>query len=508
MDVTGKKTPKKRSKKSSKVVSENNITEEPVIESVVVQTEEPQSIAEANKKFFQFDKKRALLNVGLGVLSGLIITAGLLLWLSRYSFIRANIAGIGVHNNVTQELLKNQISQKAESYKITIDGSKGTTSYSLADAGLSIDADASATQALDTKMPKNILNRAAFWKSTTVPLVIKTDQVKFDTFLQTHMIEVITPTKNAGMGIDNGHVVTSPEQVGQVYATPNDKVSVLANVSKLASAPLKLQVQNANPAITLADIQPVKQKVEAMLAQKINFTIDGDTITVKPGDIGSWFEITPVDAEKTIDANINSGKVLEYLNRIAKPYVQPPRSAIVMPDGTVLVAGKSGIDIENKENVASDVAKKVVDAKGMDVDLPVKYAAYKTVTATPHDKWIVIDLTTKRMYAYEQTNLVKTFLVSAGAPKTPTVTGEYHIYSKVAKQDMRGANADGSRYFQPDVQWINYFYADYAIHGNYWRPLSYFGNVNSSHGCVGVVNSDAAWIYQWAPVGTTVITHY
>jgi lipoprotein-anchoring transpeptidase ErfK/SrfK len=103
--------------------------------------------------------------------------------------------------------------------------------------------------------------------------------------------------------------------------------------------------------------------------------------------------------------------------------------------------------------------------------------------------------------------LVHTFLVSAGAPKTPTVLGKYAIYSKLRSQDMTGNNADGSRYFQPAVPYVNYFYGGYAIHGNYWRPDSWFGNINSSHGCIGVNVSDGAWIYNWAAIGTPVIVH-
>jgi len=72
---------------------------------------------------------------------------------------------------------------------------------------------------------------------------------------------------------------------------------------------------------------------------------------------------------------------------------------------------------------------------------------------------------------------------------------------------MSGPNTDGSRYVQPNVPWVNYFYRDYAIHGNYWRPTSYFGNVNSSHGCVGLLTNDAAWLYAWAPIGTAVVVH-
>jgi lipoprotein-anchoring transpeptidase ErfK/SrfK len=111
------------------------------------------------------------------------------------------------------------------------------------------------------------------------------------------------------------------------------------------------------------------------------------------------------------------------------------------------------------------------------------------------------------MYAYQNGQLVNTFLVTAGAPATPTPIGQFKIFAKYPVQNMTGYNTNGTTYYQPNVQWVNYFYQADAVHGNYWRPLSYFGNINSSHGCVGVVNSDAEWIYNWAPIGTTVIVH-
>ena len=111
------------------------------------------------------------------------------------------------------------------------------------------------------------------------------------------------------------------------------------------------------------------------------------------------------------------------------------------------------------------------------------------------------------MYVHEYADVVRTFLISAGAPATPTVTGQYKIQTKLVSQDMSGANVDGSRYFQPRVPYVNYFYGGYAIHGNYWRPASWFGNINSSHGCVGLMTSDAEWLYYWAPVGTPVIIY-
>jgi lipoprotein-anchoring transpeptidase ErfK/SrfK len=240
------------------------------------------------------------------------------------------------------------------------------------------------------------------------------------------------------------------------------------------------------------------------------FNVANHEITPSKDDIAGWIELSPVNKEKTVDVNVDSGKVLQYINKIAKPYVQPPRSRLITntENGQVVLdAGANGIDVVQKDKTASDVAKALVDGKGVKSDLEIKYAAAQTVEVQPYDKWFVADVTTKHMYAYEGTNLVKTFLVSAGAPATPTVLGKYAIYTKYRSQDMSGNNADGSRYFQPAVPYVNYFYGGYAIHGNYWRPDSWFGNINSSHGCIGVNVADGAWIYDWASIGTPVIVH-
>jgi lipoprotein-anchoring transpeptidase ErfK/SrfK len=60
------------------------------------------------------------------------------------------------------------------------------------------------------------------------------------------------------------------------------------------------------------------------------------------------------------------------------------------------------------------------------------------------------------------------------------------------------------RYDIPDVPYTMYFYADYALHGAYWH--NNFGNP-MSHGCVNLPVDVAKWMYDWAPIGTMVVTH-
>ncbi len=91
-------------------------------------------------------------------------------------------------------------------------------------------------------------------------------------------------------------------------------------------------------------------------------------------------------------------------------------------------------------------------------------------------------------------------------PGYETVTGEFAIWLKVRKQTMTGGSrASGDYYSIPNVEWVNYFHGDYAIHGAWWREV--FG-YPASHGCINITNQEAQWLYNWAPLGTKVIVHY
>lgn len=112
------------------------------------------------------------------------------------------------------------------------------------------------------------------------------------------------------------------------------------------------------------------------------------------------------------------------------------------------------------------------------------------------DRWIRIDLSEQLLIAYEGDRPVRGFVVSTGRAQTPTVKGEFRIRMKVRSQTMSGGSvALGTYYNLPNVEWVQYFYADYGIHGTYWH--NNFGQP-MSHGCVNMTNSDAKWLFDWA----------
>lgn len=111
-------------------------------------------------------------------------------------------------------------------------------------------------------------------------------------------------------------------------------------------------------------------------------------------------------------------------------------------------------------------------------------------------KSIVVHTGEQRIYAYENGQMVHSYLVSTGRDETPTVKGDFSIYVKYVADDMSGPD-----YFLPQVPYTMYFHQGYGIHGTYWHNS--FGRP-MSHGCVNLPTEQAQWFFEWAEVGTPV----
>ncbi len=116
------------------------------------------------------------------------------------------------------------------------------------------------------------------------------------------------------------------------------------------------------------------------------------------------------------------------------------------------------------------------------------------------DRWIEIDLSNQRLYAWEGDTQVYAVIVSTGLDSSPTLPGTFAIQSMHREARMQGADYD-----VPDVPFTMYYDGNYAIHGTYWH--SQFGT-QMSHGCVNVAVDHAEWLFYWADIGVPVHVHY
>jgi lipoprotein-anchoring transpeptidase ErfK/SrfK len=142
------------------------------------------------------------------------------------------------------------------------------------------------------------------------------------------------------------------------------------------------------------------------------------------------------------------------------------------------------------------------DASGVEPTVPAAYPQAEPwvepawVRELTGEKWIDINLTEQTLTAHQGDTAVRSFVISSGNANHATVTGSFKIWAKVAIQDMSGGSrAAGTDYYVEDVPWVQYFYADYSIHGADWH--NDFG-YPVSHGCVNMRVEEARWLFEWA----------
>ncbi len=267
----------------------------------------------------------------------------------------------------------------------------------------------------------------------------------------------------------------------------------------------------AGLSIAIPHIQ-LAQELEKITSQQANLTVGSQTIAISPNTIRSWLIITPSTNNVQDYIQVNTKAMESSLLSLANQYVTAPVNQVsvthtdgITPSGVIL-AGKNGTSLGDPGGLSAQAeqsASNLMNAKGLSFNTPLNTVPFQSLTPANFPKLLEEDVTTNRLYAWQNGQLVNTFLTSDGKPSTPTPTGEFHIWTKLTSQTMIGPG-----YVQPNVPWVNYFdYSGDAIHGNYWRPASVFGVTGTSHGCIGVEVSQAEWIYNWAPIGTTVINH-
>jgi lipoprotein-anchoring transpeptidase ErfK/SrfK len=146
---------------------------------------------------------------------------------------------------------------------------------------------------------------------------------------------------------------------------------------------------------------------------------------------------------------------------------------------------------------------------------PMEDAPTTAFAPLSEGRWIDVDVVSQTLVAYEGAVPIRRFLVSTGRPGWDTPLGEFAIARRVERETMDAATLRGAipagqaapTYKIQDVRYTQYFTADgAAFHENTWRSPELFG-LPGSHGCVSLHPADAAWLWQWAQVGTPVRIH-
>lgn len=139
-------------------------------------------------------------------------------------------------------------------------------------------------------------------------------------------------------------------------------------------------------------------------------------------------------------------------------------------------------------------------APSLSTPLPENVTKTVLTLLASQERWILVDLKTQRLIAWEGRKPIYAIVISTGKASTPTRSGVFKIQTKVTAQRMSGAGYD-----LPNVPYVMFYQGNYAIHGAYWN--NQFGQP-VSHGCVNVAVDHARWLFDWASVGTPVVISY
>ena len=145
-----------------------------------------------------------------------------------------------------------------------------------------------------------------------------------------------------------------------------------------------------------------------------------------------------------------------------------------------------------------------------DDELDVEVAIPPDVGRREH--WVAVNLSAQAAVAMVGREWVHRAWVTTGADGWETPEGEFSVVRRVYNETMTsaalGIPPGPDSYHLTDVLFTQYFTnVGHALHLNYWRPSSVFGNQRTSHGCVGMRYNDAAFFWRHVNIGYRVVIH-
>lgn len=475
--------------------------------------------------------KKAKITIAVLVTALVALVAAFAIYVTYYAIGKKALPGTTVGEVKVSGMTSSQIQKQLEAaqtdYKATFSGQGiAEKSFTPQEIGYRLDAKATAKNATERDSAFSYVSR--LFTSRQVDIVHEIDPAVTNKLSQDLSKDIpeakpatepvvkpnaegtgfeVIPGKD-GFGADTHTLVAA---ANKVMDTQKDQLSSLevSPVKPLASQEMAQQMADAAAKLTenKVTIAAGEKTFTADQKAKVSFVkIPAISKTAKPEanqqTVGDWVnknkgevEVKKVDGKRFVNS---AGKVL-------KTETEP----------------KDGVTVSNVEKLTQEITKNFAAGKdsSLSYETQVEKASVKDKTiadgaeklaymAAPGEKWIDINLSNYTVTGYEGASVVKgpTSMVP-GAPATPTIKGNFAIERKYRSKTMRGFNTDGSRYVSPNVPYAMFFSGGYALHGAPWRGSFGWGGPGGSHGCVNMPVGGARDFYDWAPIGTPVISH-
>ena len=212
----------------------------------------------------------------------------------------------------------------------------------------------------------------------------------------------------------------------------------------------------------------------------------------------------------TAPTSVDAHRLTTYLAAASRRYEQPARPEMLRLIGqhALVAPAQSGIQIDTRRARAAITAYLTQRRSGV-LHLPLHRAP---APQPQHQKAVVVRLSTQTLTAYLDGKPVLTTPVTTGRAALPTPVGSFYIHGRSSPYVFTSPWPKGNPYWYPPTPatWAMYFYDNDFLHDDPGEPASAFGAGSqngpyASHGCIHVPHDAMAFLYQWLPVGATVI---
>ena len=437
------------------------------------------------------------------------------------------VAGTSVEG-MTRDQVVSTVTARADATNVTLMVEGKATTASLNEAGISLDAEATADEAMKGSTSLFSFVGALFTNRTVEPVTtVSEDSIKKLTATANSTLTSEMKDAQVIIAPDEESFTFTPAQNGNGIAPDEVAAAVKEAGATLTSVTKDVSVSQMEPSITTSDAERAADKANELLDTQIEISDGIDTFYAERSDKVQWFEFLTKDDGTLDEPSISTVKVADWVNALASTTDVKPENRVENVDssGNVLTTareGKKGLKTNNTEEITKGVVAAMSDGKAYeglfhydDVEpgSETKQVAEGTENlvyqAAEGEKWVDINLTDATVTPYVGGKVAGgPFYMVPGAPDTPTVTGTFHVYLKYDVQTMRGENADGTKYETEGVPWVTYFTGSYAMHGAPWRSSFGWSGYGGSHGCVNMPVDAAKFIYDWTDMGDTVVVHY
>ena len=475
--------------------------------------------------------KKAKITIAVIVTALVALVAAFAIYVTYYAIGKKALPGTTVGEVKVSGMTSSQIQKQLEAaqtdYKATFSGQGiAEESFTPQEIGYRLDAKATARNA--TERDNTFSYVSSLFSSRQVDIVHDIDPAVTNKLSQDLSKDIpgsrpatepvvkanaegtgfeVVPGKD-GFGADTQTLIAAANKVMETQQDQKSSLKVSA-VKPLASQDMAQQMANAAAKLTenKVAIAAGEKTLTADQKAKVSFVkIPTISKTAKPEAnqqaVGDWVnknkeavEVKKVDGKRYVNS---AGKVL-------KTETEP----------------KDGVTVSNGDKLTQEISKNFAAGKDSAVsyETQVEKASIKDKTiadgaenlaymAAPGEKWIDINLSNYSVTGYEGATVVKgPVAMVPGAPATPTIKGNFAVERKYRSKTMRGFNTDGSRYVSPNVPYAMFFSGGYALHGAPWRGSFGWGGPGGSHGCVNMPVGGARDFYDWAPIGTPVVSH-